>query len=491
MSIVNIMPKIISTLGSSSSLAPIVLKDGVVSGSLTSYSYKAGGKVEGIDRATDEFGTEAIWIGGIPFFKKLIDITAYKFAKLNPSVDIRVVSDKDYSAWAVKNAKGFMNQEPEGKIAKAVQGFVQKVIGKKPNQTVLDALEKSINNPTKTKSLYLAKVAAATALTLISYFALTKTRQNMTKKRVKDEIIGDQKTQTSKELQKANHEFLTKEANKNVAFNSVFQPFVQKQPSFKGIGQSIADGILFNPVHNMKLIDAGITSERLAQSRNKTELAEYSIKEGFFLFFIYGSGYFIQKVFDKIAHKIFNRPINLDINVLTSKDLKEALLADKITEDIAKMQSKIPAALSKKKLKNLSKADQVVFKKDRLMKTLEFIVDNRDNIVVKAAKHAGVISTVGEEIDTSKFISVKEFDKVVKNLKNIDDSFKVAAKPLEKFLKKTKGLKIASVLSNMAICCFVLGFVVPEVMYKYREAKTGTKKFHVAEDIKNSESIKA
>lgn len=446
-----ITSRIISTLGSSSTLAPIVVKDGVVSASLTSYSYKAGGKVEGIDRATDEFGTEAIWIGGIPFFKKLIDITAYKFAKLNPGVDIRIVRDKDYAAWAKNNAKGLMSNDKK--------------------QTVLSAIEKSLEKVSKTKSLYLAKVLAATALTLISYFALTKTRQKMTKERVQKEINGNQQPQLTQEQLKANQEFLAKEANKNVAFNSVFKPFVQKQPSFKGIGQSIADGVLFNPVHNMKLIDAGITTERLAQSRNKTELAEYSIKEGFFLFFIYGSGYFIQKGFDKIAEKVFKKPIHLDIHALNSSELKDALHADKVIADIGKMPKK----------------------EAKLTEVLDFIINNPENIVVKTAKKSGVISTIKDsaDVDTSKFISRKEFEAVAENLGKIDNYFKKSKEPIEKFLKKTKGLKVASVLSNLAICCFVLGFIVPEVMYKYREAKTGTKKFHVAEDIKKQEIAKA
>lgn len=447
MSIAGITSSIVSTLGSSSSLAPIVIKDSVVSGSLTSYSYKAGGKIEGVDRAIDEFGTEAIWIGGIPFFKKLIDKTAYKSAKLNPGVDIRIVSNNEYSAWAKNHAKGLMSNDKK--------------------QTVMSAIEDSLKNVPKTKALYLAKVIAATAMTLISYFALTKTRQKLTKERVQKEIINEQKSQVSAETTTANQDLaINKETGKDISSNPVFKTFVQKQPSFKGIGQNIANGVLFNPVHNMKLIDAGITSERLAQSRNKTELAEYSIKEGFFLFFIYGSGHFIQKAFDNISEKVFKTPINLDIKVLMSKELKESLNTGKIKEEISKMPAK----------------------EAKLTEMLDFIVKNPDNLVVKAAKQSGVISTIGKtsDVDVSKFISRKDFEAVAENLTKIDDYFgksKVKV-PIEKFLKKTKGLKVASVLANLAICCSVLGYVVPEVMYKYREAKTGTKKFHVAEDIK-------
>ena len=40
-------------------------------------------------------------------------------------------------------------------------------------------------------------------------------------------------------------------------------------------------------------------------------------------------------------------------------------------------------------------------------------------------------------------------------------------------------------MANIGISCLVLGYVIPKLIYKYREMKTGTTKFHVVEDIKN------
>ena len=90
MSIQAISTKIISTLGNKESLVPIMIKDGVDSTSLTLKSFKEGGPVEGIDRAIDEFGTQAIWIGGIPLFKKLIDLKKnYSLVQTNIYITIR------------------------------------------------------------------------------------------------------------------------------------------------------------------------------------------------------------------------------------------------------------------------------------------------------------------------------------------------------------------------------------------------------------------
>ena len=170
MTISGITTKIFSTIENPKSVLPIILKDGVDSACVTHKAYKAGGTVEGIDRGIDEFGTQAIWVGGIPFYKKLIDLTAYKVAKINPNVDVRIIGNQEYASWAVKNAKG-------------------KIDGAK--ETVADALKTAMKSPLKTKALYGAKVAAATALTLFTYFKLTKSRHKNTENIVNKEIQAE------------------------------------------------------------------------------------------------------------------------------------------------------------------------------------------------------------------------------------------------------------------------------------------------------------
>lgn len=443
MQIQNISSKIISTLGNPSSLVPLMIKDGVDSASLTYYSYKAGGKIEGRDRAIDEFGTQAIWIGGIPFFKKLIDKTAYKLAKINPDVDPRVIKNSEYAKWALDNANGFMG---------------------KTKETVKDALDGALQNVAKTKKLYVAKVIAATALTLVSYFTLTKMKQKSTKQKIEQQFQNSQLDEKAGMITPENQEFLNHDIKKNVAFNAIFNKNTSKNPAFKGIISKVADGIMFNPVHNMKLIDAGITTERLAQSRNKTEFAEHAIKEGIFLFFMYGLGNVLQAGIDKFSKNILKRPIDLNIQVLMDDGFKKALESGKLLKDAAMLPDK----------------------KAPLSEFLGFLSSNSKNTLVEAAKKSGIISTVKTgEIDTSKFISREAVEGLSDNLKSISEYFTNSKISVEKYLKKTKGLKVASVLANLAICSFVLGYVVPELVYKYRKKATGTTDFHVAKDIEN------
>jgi hypothetical protein len=436
MSIQAITTKIISTLGNKDSLIPIIVKDGVDSTSLTYKSFKEGGKVEGIDRAIDEFGTQAIWVGGIPLYKKLIDLTAYKMAKLNPEVDPRIISNKEYSTWAVKNATGLMTNSK--------------------TQTVKEAITDCLKDGgKKAENLYKGKVIAATALTLGTYFLLTKTKQKNTKNTV------------LKDINKEMTDSFTKSEIAVKSNSNVFSDFNEdKKPTFKGKMQALSDAIMFNPVHNMKIIDAGITTERLACSRNKTEFCEHAIKEGGFLFFLYGFGNLLEKGINKFSDKILNKPIDLDIDVIMDNDFCNALKQGKILKDIEKLP-----------------------KSQSLTDKLNFIVENPENILVKAAKKSKIVSTIKSDkniVDTSKYIDIKSLENLAENLKNIDEKFKISNEEVNTFLNKTKALKVGSVMANIGISCLFLGYLIPKAVYKYREIKTGTTKFHVEEDIRNN-----
>ena len=62
--------KVYSILGNNDSLVPLAMKDIANSMGLTAGSYITGDSVEGKDRFIDEFGTQAIWLFGIPVYKK-------------------------------------------------------------------------------------------------------------------------------------------------------------------------------------------------------------------------------------------------------------------------------------------------------------------------------------------------------------------------------------------------------------------------------------
>ena len=306
-------------------------------------------------------------------------------------------------------------------------------------------------------------MVAATALTLATYFLLTKGKH----KNTKDTVIKNM----NNEIKNTNVKTAYSLPEVFKDFENIGKNTTKKKPSFKGLAKSVSEAILFNPVHNMQIIDAGITTERLACSRNKTELAEHAIKEGSFLFFLYGFGNLIEKGINKFADKKLNKPIDLSIDVLMDDKFAKALDKGTVIKDVSK------AAGCK-----------------TLTDKLNFIKNNPDNILVQAAKKSKIVSTVkdkGKEvIDTSKFIDMKEFDALGENLKNISNKFGQSTQTAKKFLGRTKGLKVASVMANIGISCMFLGYLIPKAVYEYRKIKTGTTKFHVEQDIrKNANKI--
>lgn len=462
--------KITSAYGDHSNLLPLFTKDVVNSTGMTAFSYDAGGKIEAKDRGIDEFGTQAIWMGGLPGSKLLIDLTAYKLAKIDPSVDVRLLRDKEQLSVAQKYAKTLKDKN------------------------ISQSLNHAVKNSKLAQGLFLGKFAAATAMTLAAFFTLVKVKQHYTKKQIEKQFWA----------KKSEQHFY----NNNVAQSPAFKAFMpagqqqknnNKNVAFKGLGTAISS-FMFDPVKNLFIVDAGITGERLIASRTKTEFAETAIKEGSLLFFLYVAGRYVQQSIEKLSEK-FGKPIELNAEVLSSGYMKDAISSGKAAEDVKTVKSLTNAVkTAKENLKaNNSTANKTALSNAK--KALyEFIYDakNQDNTVVKAAKHAGTIKTIVEggwfkkltgkavnthQIDPHKFISVSSIDDCANN---IDKLYKQAVKHnnIEAFLKKCRNMKIGSVAANMGITCLFLGLIVPYSMMKYREKhQNGKKEFHVQSEI--------
>ena len=157
--------KVYSTLGNSNSLVPLALKDVINSVGLTTASYITGDEAEGRDRFIDEFGTQAIWLFGIPAYKKVLDLTLFKAMGYDPKVDVRILKDKEI-------------------FAKAKQYAANDTI-----KASLEKIGKTSSNIKTFKGLTMGKFVASTALTILSYYGLTKFRHKHTEEHIKDEYL--------------------------------------------------------------------------------------------------------------------------------------------------------------------------------------------------------------------------------------------------------------------------------------------------------------
>ena len=419
----NIGSKLINQLGSTNSLIPLATKEVFDSAGQTYFSHKAGGKIEAKDRLVDEVGTGALWLFGIPTFKKVIDKTIFKKAGISPVIDTRLIKDNNLLKKAIENA---------------------------PTEEIANELKKAGNNISKVKNLNCLKFGLSLGLTLLSYFGLTKFKQNMTQKNIEKEFL-------QKQMQKTPPYY-----EQNPIFDNFTKTKKTNSPSFGSARIiKVAENIMLDPIKNMMVLDGCISAERLSHSRTKGEFAENAIKEGSFLFFIYGAGELIKKGIETGAKKFFNAPINLDAKFLGS-DLAEKVLTDK------KAQSDI-IEFAKQFGKN-----------SNIEELYEFILKNQNHTVVNAAKKSGIISTTKNgKIDTRKFIDGKELKKLSDDLITFINSSK-NAKDIKKYLEKTKNFKIISTILNIGICCLSLGYIVPKAMYNYRSKnQNGKTDFHV------------
>ena len=407
MSNLSITTKIIQQLSNNSgSVVPIAAKDTLSNCAITYIYNKEASKEDGRERAIEEFGTEVLWIGGIPLLKKLFDKTVYKFFKADPDFDIRNLK---------KNAQGKLDKLE----------FLAKNAPDKNQKQVLENILKNENVQKLYKRLHVAKFITATAATLAGLSGLIVYKQKTTQKEL------EQKYKKKMELQNA--------CNKEIKKSPVFDKFMgNKETSFKGGGISkFLSGFMYNPVMNMSILDGGITATRLAQGR-KGERFEIGFKEGFQILFIYCLAEPIQKGLEKLSAKFLKTPIKSEYQLLSNDKLKELITSEGLKDSV----------------ETLVKFDD--------NKALEYVFKNQDNALVKMLKISGELPTIkgSDTIDSLAFIDTKKLKNAAKNISELAQS--TAGKgDLDKYLSKVKNIKGASVIANILIGAAAIGILQP------------------------------
>lgn len=404
-----------SKLGDNSSLVPLAIKDIANSCGLTAASYMSGDNAEGKDRFIDEFGTQAIWLWGIPVYKKLLDIALFKQAKLDPEVDARILKNKDILQAAKEMA---------------------------PTETIKNSLKAVAENQSKFKALTVAKFAASTILTAGTYLGLTKFRHNYTESKIKKDYFEKMKKQ---QMNGYNTE--------NIPFSSAFSHVHKQNKNSKNV--AFTGGVqdfIFDPVKNLMLVDGAITGERLTHAKNPQDFLGYVIKEGFFWAFMYFAGPTLSKALEKVADQK-GKSIDLDSRVIFGKDLEKAFNG----KDSGIMPKQI------QEFKKAAKSDLELYK---------FAVKPENkNLIIKMAKDSGIITLAdgSELVDTRKYIDLKELRGICDKAEKLFTQYKKSEQPLDEFLKSVRSLKKASILKNIGACIGALGIIAPAIMLGLRK----------------------
>lgn len=425
--------EVYSVLGNNSSLIPLGIKDIANSCGLTTASYIAGDKVEGNDRLIDEFGTQGIWLLGIPTGKLVIDNTLFRFLKLDPKVDVRLFKDKN---------------------------ILQAAIDFAPTKEIKHSIEHAAANLSLHKKLTLAKFGISTAMTALAYLGLTKFRHNYTENKIKKDY-----------LERKNKEQGGNFAGQEVPFSASFADV--HNPNSNNKGKNVAftglKDFMFDPVKNLMIVDGVITGERFTHSRNPQDFMGYVIKEGSFWLFMYGAGQWISNALEKYTEKKYGKSIDLDARVIECEEFKKAFADGSLKKHLAEF-----------KKADLSDVDIYKFA----------VNPDTDNIVVKMAKKSDILPLLKTSlfkkseniVDTRQYINLSDLrglgDKIEKLVSQYDNS----SQNLDEFFKTLRKLKRGAVLKNMGACIGALGVIAPAIMLAVRHFSSEPE-YQVKKDI--------
>lgn len=413
--------KLYSTLGNPNSLIPLGVKDISSCLGMTAGSY-ATGKEEGFDRFIDEFGTEALWLGGIPSLKWLYDKTVFKAFGLDAKIDPRNLKDM--------------------KMFEKVKKYA-------PTEEIRKNLEKAGNNKRLFKNLAAAKFFASTILAAGAYIGLTKLKQRYTDQKIRKNLIKEYQEEAKK-----------KEVENKQNVGDV------KAPAFKGLGK-IVEEFAFSPVKNMYILDGFITTERLKDSRTSQEFVGYAIKEGSVLIFLYYAGKKIQEFMENSAKKKHNKSITLDARVLESENLKKIFQNGTIEKSIKEFNAA-----------NTSNGNLYEFLHQNPENEVVKIAKQSD--ILTTYKNTNKIdSRAFVDFDEVKGVN----DKLAELYGQYKDAIK-KGESAEDFFNKVKKLKRNSIKMNIGACIMALGVVTPAIMLLKRMTDKSGPEFQTKKEIK-------
>ena len=413
--------KLYSTLGNPNSLIPLGVKDISSCLGMTAGSY-ATGKEEGFDRFIDEFGTETLWLGGIPSLKWLYDKTVFKAFGLDAKIDPRNLKDM--------------------KMFEKVKKYA-------PTEEIRKNLEKAGNNKRLFKNLAAAKFFASTILAAGAYIGLTKLKQRYTDQKIRKNLIKEYQEEAKK-----------KEVENKQNVGEV------KAPAFKGLGK-IVEEFAFSPVKNMYILDGFITTERLKDSRTSQEFAGYAIKEGSVLIFLYYAGKKIQEFMENSAKKKHNKSITLDARVLESENLKKIFQNGTIEKSIKEFNAA-----------NTSNGNLYEFLHQNPENEVVKIAKQSD--ILTTYKNTNKIdSRAFVDFDEVKGVN----DKLAELYGQYKDAIK-KGESAEDFFNKVKKLKRNSIKMNIGACIMALGVVTPAIMLLKRMTDKSGPEFQTKKEIK-------
>ncbi len=412
MSLVNI----VSALGDNNSVYPLLVRDcGIENVAKCALTYKQNAKESKYiareatrERIIDEYGTSAVWLGGVPLLNKVCD-TFIKKSKFAPEVNLKLFNETASQGINV-NIEKFKDKLPE----------------------ITEQLKKVRDNKKTFQNLQAFKFIATTSIPIaLMGFLLPKLNFLYTKnKNEKKKSLITQPFEGNSSLKPSMQGFL-KEIKNSKKTNNV---------SFSGL-EKLAN---LSNLQKMMILDAGLTAGRVKTGRNPEEKAELGFKMLLMCYLNYLAPKNIEKLLNKPTKKIFGINTSLDVKLLNSKDFIKEIKENKLA---------LPKGIDEKSI-------------------IDFIDQNPTSSFVKQAQKTNLVSMLKNNIrDPRKYVEtgkLAEFKKAIEEFAS--DAVKSGS--VEKFAKKALYAKSFNTIANVAISSFLLAGVLPKVQFLFRKVLT-------------------
>jgi len=454
------LTNIISAIGNTSSIYPLILRDCGVEAPLKVYlTYQENKEDKDVaflatrERLLDEYATSAVWLGGIPFVEAIVN-KYIKSRGLNPDVSLKLFKETDCQGIDF-NIKAF-----EEKLSRGVFSGDE---AKEVRAAIADMKKVKLNKVGYEKLLSAKFIGATTIPVAMMGFVIPKLIFGLTAK--------------TKAAQKAREEQMNKCSNKifiSPLKSDTFTSFDLKKsqnPSFTGGFSSTVAG--FTTYQKMAAIDGGYALGRIATARKKNEMVDITFKMLGMMFLNFVAPKFIEKFLDGAASKALNLDVKLDPLMLADKDF-----ISKIADKTLKLPEKNDGA-----------------------SLLKFIDENPKSLFTKYAAKFGKVKLLKSGVrDPRAFVDVSELakfknsidefsKKALSNASNSANSKDITAQ-VQKFAKKAKAVKSLNIITNVALSSFLLAYCLPKVQYVFREWYTGSKlEPGILDDDKNKKAV--
>jgi len=410
---------IISAIGNNSSIYPLLVRDcGIENVAKVAMTYKQNKKESDFiakqaarERIVEEYGTSAVWLGGVPFIGFLADKVIEKKGFCS-QISTELLKDNGIQGLETNIAR-FKNSAPD----------------------MVRDLEKVLDNKAVFKKLQVGKFLATTIIPItVMGFILPRLNFNYTKKKLEEnkDKIAEVISKKSEMLEQQN----------KISQNKTAIPVSVKSSkiSFKGLDSLLG----ISNLQKMMILDGGLTAGRIRTARNKDEKAEVAFKMAGMCYLNYRAPKLIERGLNKVTKTLFGINTELDTKILDNKEFISAI-KDKLIE--------LPSDNTPEKM-------------------LEFLETKPNSLFSRIAENQKLVQFTKDRVrDPRKYVDVKKLN-VLKDAVSGFAQDSISSGSVEKYAKKALKAKTFNVVANVLISSFLLAVALPKVQFLFRKLRT-------------------